>query len=162
VKRYPIEPLCVAMCMTPNTAMIRLGVSGSTQQKYREEGVNDKTAELLALRAGFHPFEIWPELAEDRLAAMHVKCEDCGAEFLPTRKGHRFCSNRCNQRKWQRDYQRRRRQTPGFNEAEAARQKALRASMSERAQRRELDRLHAWTEANRDRYNAHRRMKKAS
>lgn len=66
--RYPWAPLAAAMGLSEHQAAARLGVSGTTQQTYRRIGVLEETAERLADKAGLHPFEVWPELLEHRLA----------------------------------------------------------------------------------------------
>jgi hypothetical protein len=179
MKRYPLEPLFAAMGMSPNQACMSLGVAGSTQQKYRAEGVIERTAEMLATRAGFHVFEIWPEMVEDRLDDCSLPCEDCGTPFLPTRKGHRFCSTRCQHRAVQRINQRRRYWTdPDYRERKLAKIRAERATpappavvrarrakaAAARARKREDYNAAAreWYWANRDEYNARRRERYAA
>lgn len=66
VRRYPFAPLAEAMSCSEHAACVRLGLSGSTQQEYRRRGVSLDVAERLALRAGLHPFEVWPSMPEDR------------------------------------------------------------------------------------------------
>jgi hypothetical protein len=62
--RYPIEPLLALMDGTPSEALARLKVSGSTQQEYLERGVSERVGDRLAIRAGLHPYVVWPEMAD--------------------------------------------------------------------------------------------------
>lgn len=66
MRRYPFAPLAEAMRKTQHAACVTLGVSGSTEQDYRRRGVTLEVAERLAMRAGMHPFEVWPDMPEDR------------------------------------------------------------------------------------------------
>lgn len=95
--RYPIEPLVAAMGTTTNRALLMLGVSGSRQGPYRREGISERVAENLAAKAGFHVFEIWPEMAEHRLAEL-PRCAECDDEFVRARKHQRFCQTVCRKR----------------------------------------------------------------
>jgi hypothetical protein len=141
--------------------------------------VKDKTAELLALRAGFHPFEIWPELAEDRLEEVKVACESCEAMFVPVRKGHRFCTERCrhraHQRRWFREkyhsdpafreakkaqVRREREQPPSAAVVRARRVKQALRYAANAEQYRATNR--AWYAANREAFNAKRRERYAA
>lgn len=45
------------------------------------------------MRAGLHPFEVWPELVDDRIAAVTKVCPECGSEFIPRRPSQKFCVN---------------------------------------------------------------------
>ncbi len=65
MRRYPFSELASAMGCSEHAACVRLGVSGSTEQSYRRSGVTLEVAERLALRAGLHPFEVWPSMPED-------------------------------------------------------------------------------------------------
>jgi len=40
-----------------------LHISGMTYKRYREKGLTDELADRLAVRAGYHPAEVWPEWA---------------------------------------------------------------------------------------------------
>lgn len=72
-RRYPWAPLAAAMGMASSSAAHLLGVGGSTWTDYRERGLTPRVADRLAVKAGFHPSEVWPSWAqdaeEDRLAA---------------------------------------------------------------------------------------------
>ena len=62
--RYPIEPLAAAMGESPASLGRLLGLSGSSWKDARDNGLSEKRADRYAVRAGFHPYEIWPEMAE--------------------------------------------------------------------------------------------------
>jgi hypothetical protein len=98
--RYPIEPLARLLGISPGTALARLGVSGSTAKQYRTEGVSGRVADRLAVRAGFHPAEVWPEWTDHQIEAAMVECaaDDCADRFLPANSRHRYCSHRCQSR----------------------------------------------------------------
>jgi hypothetical protein len=61
---YPFAPLAALMGLSEHQAAMRLGISGSTEQRYRREGMSEKVADRLAVRAHLHPFEVWPEMIE--------------------------------------------------------------------------------------------------
>lgn len=68
-RRYAIDPLVAALRATSMTNAAReLGVSGSTIRRYLSDGIARDTAERYASRAGFHPYEVWPEMISDDLA----------------------------------------------------------------------------------------------
>lgn len=155
-KRYPLEPLIEAMGMTANQACLRLGVSGSVQQKYRAEGVIDQTAELLATRAGFHPYEIWPELADDRYAAL-PRCAECDEPYVPRQYNQKYCSRPCGKRV--RDREAKRRKYHSNEEYRARRIELARLDYeaskgSDTALRAQRIRNRRWRDRNRDRYRA--------
>lgn len=66
--RYPIEPLARAMRVPVEQVATALGISGTTWRIIREHGARDHTADRMAIRAGFHPFLIWPDMLDNRLA----------------------------------------------------------------------------------------------
>lgn len=66
--RYPLAPLAAAMGCSTNTLGERLGVRGSDLQRYTDHGVLHRTADRLAIKAGFHPYLIWPEMHGHDLA----------------------------------------------------------------------------------------------
>jgi len=65
-RRYPLSALAELERLSEHALCARLGVSGSTMQEYRQRGVTLDVAERLALKAGRHPFEVWPSMPEDR------------------------------------------------------------------------------------------------
>lgn len=105
-RRYPLEPLLQAMGMTLSQAAGPLNLNGRYYKKYREEGVTRETAERMAHKAGFHPYEIveW-DMARHDIEQDEMECsaDDCTATFLP-KPNQRFCSYRCARRMRQRRY----------------------------------------------------------
>lgn len=93
--RYPFADLANAMGLSENAACRALNVSGSTQQDYRSRGLSERVADRLAVKAGLHPFEVWP----DMIAEANAECAECGASFVPTRKGHVYCGGNCSRRR---------------------------------------------------------------
>lgn len=65
--RYPLEPL-LRLTGWPLNRWTQYGVSGSTLVEYQRIGLTDRVADRLAVAAGFHPFEVWPEMADHREA----------------------------------------------------------------------------------------------
>lgn len=61
--RYPFAVLAEAMGVSENQAVMRLGINGKAGQQYRAEGMTEKVADRMAVKAGLHPFEVWPEMA---------------------------------------------------------------------------------------------------
>lgn len=87
MKRYPLAPLLDAMGMSANQACLALGLSGSTQQQYRRDGVTERVADRLAGKAGFSVYEIWPEMADDVIDA--VAAADRARENAGERRRYR-------------------------------------------------------------------------
>ena len=147
MRRYPLEPLAAAMCMSLNAACVQLGVSGSTLKKYRDDGVSERVADRLAVRAGFHPAEVWPEFADAGIADAERSCADCGESFLPVNSLHRFCSRPCYRRHHRRANVQRRRATPEGAELNRERRRRYYAENREYERARERRRYHAQREA---------------
>lgn len=105
MKRYPLQPLLDLMEESANQACLKLGLSGSTQQQYRRDGVTERVADRLAVRAGFFAYEVWPEMADDLIASVERECarDGCSIRFVPVRKDQLACCKR------HRDWVRRRR-----------------------------------------------------
>ena len=101
---YPFADLAAAMRLTEHQATAVLGLSGSTAQDYRHNGMSWRVADRLAVKAGFHPGQVWPEWIDDAIADAHVACADCGTRFIPKRSNHRFCSTHCSDRWRKRHY----------------------------------------------------------
>lgn len=66
--RYPFAPLAEAMQLPEPKAARELGISGSTEQEYRRDGISERVADRLAVKAGLHPFVVWPEMAAAHVA----------------------------------------------------------------------------------------------
>jgi hypothetical protein len=65
VTRFPFAPLAALMALSEHLACQQLRVSGRTAQEYRRDGVSALVADRLAVRAGFHPAEVWPSWWDD-------------------------------------------------------------------------------------------------
>lgn len=100
---YSLEPLAYAMREPLGRLCVVLGISGQAWKRYRTEGVSDRVAENLATKAGFHPYEIWPEMAERRAVE--------AAEAEERRREQRRAS--------QRRYAAKRRQDPEYRAKQA-------------------------------------------
>lgn len=100
-RTYPIEPLLEATGMTMSQLAQALGIGGPEYRRYRQDGMSRDVAERKALKAGFHPYEVWPEMVEDDLPMCDA--EDCDQRYVP-RPNQRFCSTRCARRVKQRRY----------------------------------------------------------
>lgn len=87
--RYPIEPLLEAMGVSWSQAAQQLGIGGPEYRRYRDEGMTRDTAERKALKAGFHPYEVWPDMADHDAEAVTVECaaDDCPVRFIPPPTG---------------------------------------------------------------------------
>ena len=106
---YSVGPLAALMHLSENTACDQLGITGSTKQQYRQHGMSREVAERRALQAGFHPYEVWPDMAHHDADALKIECAcGCGERFIPTRKGHKFASVACKGRAHSREFERRR------------------------------------------------------
>lgn len=100
-RRYPLEPLRSAVGASSINAMLRrLGVSGSTEQDYRRNGVSEKVADRLAARSGLVAYEVWPEMVDRAIADVQLTCQHtkCGATFVPEHAGQLYCQPVCGGR----------------------------------------------------------------
>jgi len=140
-RRYPVEPLAAAMGLTVHGALARLSVSGSTQADYRSRGVTYRVADRLAVRAGFHPAEVWPESTEHEIDAISLTCDECETRFIPKARARpdvRFCSKRCNKR-----FHYRKRYAEAIGERERARSRQFYAENTEYERAQARRRYHA-------------------
>lgn len=107
-RRFSITPLVEALNLEPGASVSRaLGVSGTRLASFAEFGVDERTAERLAVRAGFVPYLIWPELMDQAIADLEKVCaaDDCDERFVPPLRQpyKRFCTARCKTRQQRRD-----------------------------------------------------------
>jgi len=65
---YPISDLVKLMGVSDDRARIVLGVSGDSWHRFVDRGLSEAQAERFAVRAGFHPFEVWPAMADARVS----------------------------------------------------------------------------------------------
>lgn len=146
-RRYPFDRLAAAMGLTEPQAARRLGLSGSTEVDYRRRGVTERVGDRLAVKAGLHRFEVWPEMADHDTLEFTRPCDECGERFWPRRRDQRYCSKRCRRRPIERAAYRRRYQTdPLFAERERERARVMYAEtrtyvLSRQRRRRERTEL---------------------
>lgn len=60
--RYPLADLVAATGLTEAALARDIGLSGTTLKNARENGFSASSADRYAVRAGLHPFEVWPEM----------------------------------------------------------------------------------------------------
>lgn len=151
--RYPFALLAEAMGCTEAQAARQLGLSGSTEWRYRSDGLTEKVADRLAVKAGFHAFVVWPEMLDAVTESVMVECaaDGCETRFLPRQNGHKYCSRRCGRRMDQRRY----RATQRGAEVHRAISRRQYADTRDYVRRRHR----AWYEANREEQRERRRQR---
>lgn len=108
--RYPLSTLLDMMGYdTIHRAADALGVSGTTYAQYSCHGISERTADRLAIRAGFHPAEVWPELADHQITAASRPCTrpGCTNTFVPSRRDQKYCGLACRRHVAQKRYRER-------------------------------------------------------
>lgn len=100
--RYPLDPL-----LDRGWSMKKLNdlapCGGGEYRTRRERGVTADVADRMAVAAGFHPYELWPEMLDDHISAyVDRSCAECGSDFTPTAPHQRFCHRRCRDRQGER------------------------------------------------------------
>jgi len=108
VRRYHPDALASTLGVSLNAACVAAGVSGTTQQDARCHGFTRELADRVAVTLGYHPYEVWPDMADHDLEDATVACLECGNRFVPTRKGHVYCTYACGRRRRERDRRRER------------------------------------------------------
>ncbi|HEU5085704.1 MAG TPA: hypothetical protein VFU14_20350 [Acidimicrobiales bacterium] len=96
--RYPLAALIEATGRSEAELARMVGLSGSSLVAARERGLIESAAERYAVRAGLHPFNVWPEMADAAVADAAVACRGCGEPFVPVRRSHVFCDPACGRR----------------------------------------------------------------
>lgn len=112
--RYPLTTLLDMMgYQSVNKAAEALGVSGTTYVRYSCHGVTERTADRLAVRAGFHPAEVWPELTDHQINAASRVCArpNCTTMFVPNRSDQKYCDAPCRRHMAEKRYRERKRAT---------------------------------------------------
>lgn len=106
MKRYSLDLLVEASGLTEAALGRRVGLSGSSLTKARKMGLIESAADRYACRCGLLPWLVWSDWLEDA----QVECAErsCTVRFVPTRKGHLFCSKRCCVRKQMQEFRARR------------------------------------------------------
>lgn len=117
-RRLSITPLVEALNLAPGESVSRaLGISGSALTAYTTCGMEERTADRLAARAGFVSWVLWPELLEDAIEDVTRECEadDCNRTFVPPSRApfKRFCTPACRKRVQRREQYR---NDPSFRE----------------------------------------------
>lgn len=98
---YPLDALVAASGLSEAALARSVGLSGTTLKNARERGLREDAADRYAVRAGFAALEVWPDFGQ-------AECPECSRLFVQTRKGHRYCSTRCYQNEYQRQWRARR------------------------------------------------------
>lgn len=106
MRRFPLAPLLEVTGLTMAQLNARIRMGGDTYRRVQTEGLSELVADRWATRLGLHPAEVWTDWFDQP----RVECaeRDCTETFVPTRKGHRFCSTRCQTRNANRAYSKRR------------------------------------------------------
>lgn len=165
-RRYPLQPLLDLLAergvpQSHKQLRMAIGISGTTLNEARTNGLVARAADRYAGRAGVHPAELWPswfdDALEDDLRRSGKDCAECGARFIPRQKGHKYCQALCRNRAVNRAYLRRIRAqwTDEQRRAAAARVQAWRDGLSPAALRavkvKHKKSKARWEAANRDR-----------
>lgn len=95
-RRYPLADLAEAMRESYNQACERLGIGGAERNRIDADGgLSLDRAERIALKAGLHPWNVWPEmvdhLMEDEGAVR--TCTVCGDTFRPRSHNQLCCAD---------------------------------------------------------------------
>lgn len=141
--RYPLGPLAELLRMSVSAVAHGANVSGTTFKDARCHGMSQVVAERVAVAHGVPPYVVWPEMLDHNIEASSAECVECGESFVPSRKSHVYCSDKCRHRKHSRERMRRKYQTdPVFREERKA---ANRRHYRETAEyRKAYQRRHYW------------------
>ncbi len=150
MRRYPFASLLEAVPWSEFELSRRIGLTGTSLRRAREHGFSESAADRYACRAGFVPWHIWPEWLDDIIADESIPCEECGTSFVPSRKGHGFCTRNCRARKRKRE---RYASDPEFAERTKAYQQAYYEECGDYVR----SRVRLWREENPDRVRSGRR-----
>ncbi len=69
MRRYPLDALVEASGLSEAALGRRVGLSGSTLKQARAVGLTEVGADRYAVRAGLHPWTVWPDMEHDAIAA---------------------------------------------------------------------------------------------
>lgn len=106
MRRYPVQPLLDLSGLT-YSALLR-GKNGEAYRSIRENGLTPYMADQLAVKAGFHPSDVWETWADDEFAELSRECRNCRVLFVPSCDRNVYCSDRCRSCFHVREYRRRR------------------------------------------------------
>lgn len=100
---YDFESLRASYGKGIEATMRACKIGGAQYQKYRDEGMSREVAERMALKLGFHPYEVWPHMVDDDVAASTRTCAARGCEetfqlSLHGGPNRLYCSKRCKNR----------------------------------------------------------------
>lgn len=153
MRRWPFADLARSMGMEPSAAARRLGLSGTTWKQVRDLGLKHQSAEQRATKAGFHPAEVWGQAwldAEWDELSIGCVARGCQERFIPTRKGHKYCSDNCRNREGNRRFY-------NNNELWRARKRKQNRAYQAEASRAILARKQAYYRENAEQIKAKRR-----
>lgn len=104
----PLESLVDARLYRADLALtdvnrgVLLGTNRTQIARWRRDGILPDRAEACAERLGFLPYEIYPSLLSEAIAAMTVACAapDCPVTFVHKHRGahRRYCCDTCRDR----------------------------------------------------------------
>lgn len=93
-RRYPLADLAEAMCESYNQACERLGIGGAERKRITANGgLSLDAAERFAIKAGFHPWNVWPDMVDHLMqdeGAVRT-CTECGVDFAPLTHNQLTC-----------------------------------------------------------------------
>lgn len=72
--RYDFGRLARVMGLSEYAAGVALGIDESSLTLYRRVGMTELAADRIAVRAGFHPWNVWPEMVEHAIAWDRARC----------------------------------------------------------------------------------------
>lgn len=103
--RYPLQALADAMGLSVNQACKHLKLSGGSRANYQANGLAEKAADRLAVKAGLDPYYVWPEMVDDLIASTQRTCAavDCDDTFTPYTGKNIYCSRGCSRRQGERN-----------------------------------------------------------
>lgn len=140
---YPFADLAAELGNpTPTVGAERIGVTVRTWHRLIDSDLDELRAERYAVAAGLIPFEVWPRMIDDQIAAASIECaaSDCDTQFVPNRRGQKFCTRTCQHRTNARaKYRRRYQDDPEFRARETARKAAYAAETREYTRRWKRD-----------------------
>lgn len=111
VRRYPLAALVDASGLSEAALGRAVGLSGTTLKNARVRGFLEASADRYAVRAGFHPAEVWPDFGCEPCALERVFVATrrglllqpgCDVMFRPHRAGHIYHDRKCARKAWAR------------------------------------------------------------
>lgn len=173
MRRYPLAPLMdAARVDTMKELRAIFPMNGTEYRRVLDDGLSESQADRWSVRLGLVAWEVWPDWLDD----VSVPCgnERCDRRFVPKRRNHLYCSERCSRRVQDRRYQRRKYAADAeYRERKVERNKAYRAEVAayrlewqRRYYRENRDELlakkAAYRDANREAINERQRLRRRS